>query len=417
MAETECPTPPGERSLLRRFTAYSLGTSLADFVYGAVFVTIFLGRGAEPWMVGSIMAGANLVGLLMEAPSGALGDRYGHRRLLFVGLLSWGTGFMLVGAAPTLPLTLMGMCLGTIGFALHSGTMSAILINRVGARDRTARIARIVRVGALSGRIGSALGAALVMVAGTWLPAGPLVACGGLLLLSLAALAPLSFPDAPGRPDRRIGVIVLESVSQVLSRRFAPMVALAMGAMSATVLLVASWQPMLLERFGQDVRLNGLFLLVMTLSLAAGATAARWVHPRRPHVWGPPAAIAIGVPLVLAAHGVVPLIVGLIAAEFLIGLAGVVAGVWHQLMFTDADRNTMFSTISTLALLAGVATSFSFGLLWDLWGLPIAVSVMASVSVIGGIASLALIRLFPESTEFTEAKMDDSDRSSEPESS
>ncbi|WP_255404849.1 MFS transporter [Nocardiopsis sp. JB363] len=417
MAETECPTPPGERSLLRRFTAYSLGTSLADFVYGAVFVTIFLGRGAEPWMVGSIMAGANLVGLLMEAPSGALGDRYGHRRLLFVGLLSWGAGFLFVGAAPTLPLTLVGMCFGTVGFALHSGTMSAILINRVGSRDRTTRIARIVRVGALSGRIGSALGAALVMVAGTWLSPGPLVACGGLLLLSLAALTPLSFPHVQGRPDRRIGVLVLESVSQVLSRRFAPMVALAMGAMSATVLLVASWQPMLLERFGQDVRLNGLFLLVMTLSLAAGAAAARWVHPRRPHVWGPLSVMAIGVPVVLAAHDVIPLIVGLVAAEFLIGLAGVVAGVWYQLMFTDANRNTMFSTISTLAMLAGVATSFSFGWLWDLWGIPVAVTVMASGAVIGGAISLVLTHLFPESTEFAEPERDDSARNSEPESS
>lgn len=370
-------------------------------------------------MVGSIMAGANLVGLLMEAPSGALGDRYGHRRLLFVGLLSWGAGFLFVGAAPTLPPTLAGMCLGTIGYALHSGTMSAILINRVGSRDRTVRIARIVRVGALSGRIGSALGAALVMVAGTWLPPGPLVACGGLLLLSLAALAPLSFPVAPGRPDRRIGVIVLESVSQVLSRRFAPMVALAMGAMSATVLLVASWQPMLLERFGQDVRLNGLFLLVMTLSLAAGAAAARWVHPRRPHLWGPPSVMAIGIPLVLSAHDVVPLIVGLIAAEFLIGLAGVVAGVWYQLMFTDADRNTMFSAISTLAMLAGVATSFSFGWLWDLRGIPVAVTVMASGAVIGGIVSLILTRFFPESTEFTEPEKNDTDhvRNSAPESS
>ncbi|MEU3310619.1 MFS transporter [Nocardiopsis sp. NPDC006832] len=417
MAETEYPAPPGERSLLRRFTVYSLGTSLADFVYGAVFVTIFLGRGAEPWMVGSIMAGANLVGLLMEAPSGALGDRYGHRRLLFIGLLGWSAGFMLVGAAPTLPLTLVGMCLGTVGYALHSGTMSAILINRVDARDRTARIARIVRVGALSGRVGSALGAALVMVAGAWLPAGPLVACGGLLMLSLAALTPLSFPDTPGRPDRRIGVLVLESVSQVLSRRFAPMVALAMGAMSATVLLVASWQPMLLERFGQDVHLNGLFLLVMTLSLAAGAAAARWVHPRRPHVWGPLSVMAIGLPVVLAAHDVVPLIVGLVAAEFLIGLAGVVTGIWCQLMFTDADRNTMFSTISTLAMLAGVATSFSFGWLWDLWGIPTAVTIMALGSVVGGVVSLTLVRLFPESTEFTETKMEDSDRNSEPESS
>nr|WP_275040587.1 MFS transporter [Nocardiopsis alkaliphila] len=389
-----------ESPLLTRLTLYSLGCSLADFVYGAVFVTVLLSRGADPWMVGTIVAAANFVGLVMEAPSGALGDRYGHRRLLVSGLLSWGSGFVLIGTVTALPLTLAGMCLGTIGFALHSGTLQTILINRVGSEDRTTRIARIVRICGLWGRIGSALGAALVMVAGTWLPAGPLIACGGGLLLLLALAAPVCFPSTPGRPDRRIGVIMLESVSLVLSRRFAPMVALAVGAMSATVLLVVSWQPMLVERFGEDLRLNGLFLLSMTVSLTVGAACARWVDPTRPHLWGPLAVMVIGTPVVLAAHDVVPLIVGLIAAELLIGLAGVVAGVWYQLMFPDANRSTMFSAITALAALGGIATSFGFGWLWQLWGVPTAVTLLATVSVIAGATSLVLTRCFPESTEF-----------------
>ena len=59
-----------------------MASTTADFTFGAVFVTVILTRGAVPWTVGMIIAGIHLIVLLMEAPSGALGDRYGHRRLL-----------------------------------------------------------------------------------------------------------------------------------------------------------------------------------------------------------------------------------------------------------------------------------------------------------------------------------------------
>ena len=396
--------PVPERSrfpLLARLSVFTLVSTTADFAYGAVFVTVILARGADPWAVGLVLAGGHLIGLVMEAPSGALGDRYGHRRLLTLGLLVWGSGLVALGLADGLVFTVVGVCLGNIGMSLKSGTLEAILINRIGSHERNARITRIVRVGSVSTRLGSVLGAASVMVGGTWLSAGTMIAVGGALVLLLGVLAPVCFPPTLGRRDRRISAIVLESVVLVASRRFLPPIVLALSLMVATMLLVVSWQPMLLAEYGDDVRLNGLVLLVMSLSLAAGAAAARWVHQDRPHVWGPLLSMGIGLPLVLAAHGVVPLVAGLVAAEFLIGLAGVLSGAWCQLMFTDANRNTMFSAVTVVTLLGSALTTSSFGGLWELWGIATAVSVLAGFALALAAAALVLTRLLPESADFT----------------
>ncbi|WP_017581253.1 MFS transporter [Nocardiopsis valliformis] len=401
------PTPPpviegGRFSLLSRLSVYTLISTAADFAFGAVFVTVILARGADPWAVGLILAGGHLIGLVMEAPSGALGDRYGHRRLLTLGLLVWGTGFVTLGLTDGLALTVVGVCLGNIGMSLKSGTLNAILINRVGEHDRNNRITRIVRVGAISTRVGSVLGAASVMVAGTWVTADAMIAVGGVLVLLLAVLAPVCFPPTPGQSDRRIGTIVLESVLLVATRRFVPLVVLALSLMSATMLLVVSWQPMLLAEYGgEDVRLNGLVMLLMTVSLTAGAVCARWVNKDRPHVWGSVASMGIGLPLVLAAYEVVPLVVGLVVAEFLIGLGGVLSGVWAQLMFTDANRNTMFSAVTVVTLLGSALTTGSFGWMWDVWGISTAVSVLAVFAFVCSLVALFLARIFPESADFT----------------
>ncbi|MFE9243290.1 MFS transporter [Nocardiopsis sp. NPDC006938] len=382
-------------------SVFTLVGTAADFAFGAVFVTVIIARGAEPWAVGLILAGGHVIGMLMEAPSGALGDRYGHRRLLTLGLLVWGAGLVALGLANGLVFTVVGVCLGNVGASLKSGTLHAILINRVGSHDRNARVTRIVRVHAVSTRTGSVLGAASVMVAGTWLSAGALIAVGGALVLLLGVLAPTCFPTTPGQPERRIGAIVLESVVLVASRRFLPPVVLALSLMVATMLLVVSWQPMLLAEYGGgDVRLNGLVLLLMSVSLTAGAACARWVHHDRPHVWGGLLSMGIGLPLVLAAHGVVPLVAGLVAAEFLIGLGGVLSGAWCQLMFTDANRNTMFSAVTVVTLLGSALTAGSFGWLWDLWGVPAAVSVLAVFAFALAATALLLSRLLPESTDF-----------------
>ena len=389
--------PLRESPLLLRFSLFVLAAAIADFLFGAVFITVLMGRGVDPWLLGTVLAAANLVGLVIEAPSGALGDRYGHRRLMVVGLTLWGAGFVVFGLADAFAPTALGLGLWAVGYHLYSGTPTALVVNRIGSRDRAARIARTVRYGQVAGRSGGVLGAASVMVAGAWMPADPLVAAGGVLLVLLAALGPVCFPPSPGQPGRRVLAIVVESASLVAGARFLPLVALVASTAVGTALLVVSWQPMLVAAYGDDVRLNGLMLLVMTAALVAGALCARFADRRDPRRWGPAFAALVGAPVILAAHGSVPLPVGLVASELLIGLTGVLMGVWQQTMFTDANRNTMFSMLAMVGGVFVAATTLSFGWMWELFGMVRTTTVLASVGVLLAGASAVLARFVPES--------------------
>ncbi|OOC55731.1 MULTISPECIES: MFS transporter [Nocardiopsis] len=393
---------PGESSLLVRYTFFTLLGATADFLFGAVFVTVFMDRGAEPWMLGLMLGSANLVALLVEAPSGALGDRYGHRRLLAVGLAVWGAGFLLMGQADGLAPTLAGMYLWATGFHLHSGTLVALVVNRIGSRDRSARIARTVRIGQVSGRGGAVLGAASVMVAGTWLPADAMMAAGGAVLVVLGALTPVCFPRSPGQPGRPVTRIVRESAVLVASRRFVPLMALSVASVSGLAALVVSWQPMLTAAHGEDVRLNGLVLLVMMAAMTAGSASSRFAGRSRPHMWAPLLAASSGLPLLLAAHGLVPLVAGLTASEFLIGLTVVLSQVWQQLMFSDANRNTMFSMLGMVGNAVRMLTVLSFGWLWGLLGMEWAVTAVVAFSVVAAVVAAVSSRLLPESTRFAD---------------
>ncbi|WP_150253927.1 MFS transporter [Nocardiopsis deserti] len=393
-----------ESSLFLRYTSFALLGASADFLFGAVFVTVLLGRGADPWLLGLMLGSTNLVALLVEALSGALGDRYGHRRLLAAGLTVWGAGFVLMGYADGLALTLASMYLWAVGFHLQSGTLVALVVNRIGDRDRPARIARTVRFGQVAGNSGAVLGAASVMAAGTWLSADALVLVSGVMLVALALLAPVCFPRSPGQPGRPLTAIVRESALLVVSRRFVPLVALTAASVSGLAALVLSWQPMLAAEHGTDVRLNGLVLLVMMAAMAAGSACSRFVGRDRPHVWGPVFAASSGLPLVLAAHGAVPLVAGLVAAEFLLGLAVVLSHVWQQTMFSDANRNTMSAMLGMVGNAVRMLTVLSFGWLWELFGLDWTVTAVAGFGVAAALATVLLSRRFPESVRFVEGE-------------
>ncbi|WP_174546298.1 MFS transporter [Nocardiopsis dassonvillei] len=404
-----------ESSLFLRYTSFALLCASADFLFGAVFVTILLERGADPWLLGLMLGSTNLVALVVEAPSGALGDRYGHRRLLTVGFAVWGTGFVLTGYADGLALTLASMYLWAVGFHLQSGTLVALVVNRIGDRDRPARIARTVRFVQVAGNSGAVLGAASVMVAGTWLSADALVLVSGVVLVALAALAPVCFPHSPGQPGRPLTAIVRESAVLVASRRFAPLVALSAASVSGLTALVLSWQPMLAAEHGADVRLNGLVLLLMMAAMAAGSACSRFVGRGRPHVWGPVFAASSGLPLGLAAHGAVPLVAGLMAAEFLLGLAVVLSHVWQQTMFSDANRNTMSAMLGMVGNAARMLTVLAFGWLWELFGLDWTVTAVVGFGVAAALATVLLSRRFPESTRLVEGPDEGEGSPDEPE--
>ncbi|GAB2507450.1 MFS transporter [Nocardiopsis aegyptia] len=382
--------------LRTRYALFSLFSVSADFVYGAVFVTVLLHRGVEPWALGSMLAANIALGMVLEAPSGALGDRYGHRRLLCAGLAAWGAGFAVFGSAEGIPATVLGLALGVCGHSLQSGTLTAIVVNRIGAHDRASRVRRAVRLGQVAARGGSVLGAASVLVGGSWARADTLVLAAGASLVLLAALTPLCFPpDRPRHGHSSVLAILRASVATIAGQRFWPLVSLTVSTGVVMAALIMSWQPLLLDAYGEDVRRNGLVLLVMTLGLMAGAACSRFTDRLRPQVWGPVFAVATGAPLVLLAFGRVPLVPGLVVAEFFLGVTGVVSAAWQQLMYSDANRNTMFSAMAVVSGVTYAATQWSFGWLWELGGIPVAICVLVAASAVAALLTPLSARLLP----------------------
>ncbi len=392
--------PPPRPPLLRRYALFSLGATTADFAFGAVFITVLLDRGTDPGTLGALIGVSTLFGLVAEAPSGALGDRYGHRRLLSLGLVVWGAGFALFGWADALAPTLAGAVLWAVGFHLHTGTLTALVVNRVGVRDRTARVARVTRWGQVASRLGGVAGAASVMVAGTWLSADLLVLAAGVLLVAMGLAAPLAFPPAPGRPGTSVAGLLRESAAALAGRRYVPLAVTVVGLTLAKVVLVICWQPLVAREYGGDVRFNGLVLLGMSLALAAGAACSRFADHRRPHLWTPLGTVATTVPLFLVAWGALPLLVGLVLAEFLLGLALALFSAWEHLMYSDAARNTLFSVMSFLGLAVVGAAYAVFGWAWEAWGIETAMSALLGLAVAIAAAVVPLAFALPESRRF-----------------
>jgi MFS family permease len=390
-AETASDTIP----LRTRYVLFTLLSMSADFVYGAVFVTVLLGRGVEPWALGSMLAANIALGLILEAPSGALGDRYGHRRLLCAGLATWGVGFAVFGGAEGIPATVLGLALGVCGHSVQSGTLTAIVINGIGDHDRVSRVRRAARLGQVAGRGGSVVGAASVLVGGSWAEADTLVLVAGAALVVLAALTPLCFPADRRRPGASVLAILRASVAAIAGRRFWPVVSLSVSTGVVMATLIMAWQPLLLAAYGEDVRVNGLVLLAMTLGLMAGAACSRFTDRLRPQVWGPVFAMATGAPLVLLAFGWLPLVPGLVVAEFFLGVTGVVSAAWQHLLYSDANRNTMFSAMAVVSGATVAATQWGFGWLWELGGIPVTISVLVGASAVAAVATPLSARLFP----------------------
>ncbi|MFE3460046.1 MFS transporter [Nocardiopsis aegyptia] len=395
----DADTASGAIPLRNRYALFTLFSVSADFVYGAVFVTVLLHRGVEPWALGSMLAANIALGMVLEAPSGALGDRYGHRRLLCAGLAAWGAGFAVFGSAEGIPATVLGLALGVCGHSLQSGTLTAIVVNRIGAHDRVSRVRRAARLGQVAARGGSVLGAASVLVGGSWARADTLVLAAGASLVLLAALTPLCFPPDRPRPGASVLAILRSSVATIAGRRFWPLVSLTVSTGVVMAALIMSWQPLLLDAYGEDVRRNGLVLLVMTLGLMAGAACSRFTDRLRPQVWGPVFAVATGAPLVLLALGWLPLVPGLVISEFFLGVTGVVSAAWQQLMYSDANRNTMFSAMAVVSGVTVAATQWCFGWLWEVGGIPATICVLVAASAVAALLTPLSARLFPAAVQ------------------
>ena len=166
-----------------------------------------------------VITGYSIVFGSLLVTAGRSADRFGRRRLFFLGLAVFCAGSALCGLAPSVPVLVTGRVIQAVGAAALLPASLGLLIGAFPAERRSQVVALWGGVGALAVATGPSLGAGLIS-AGGWrsafyvnLPVGAVAWLSGRRILSESEL-----PVAPPAPDYLgVGLISVSLASAVLA--------------------------------------------------------------------------------------------------------------------------------------------------------------------------------------------------------
>ncbi|WP_416485587.1 MFS transporter [Streptomyces sp. CL12] len=341
---------------------------LCDFVFGATFVFVMQHEGVEPAAIGTLFAATVIITRAVEAPSGALADRYGHRTVIVAGLALWGGGLVLFGLADDTPWFGAALLAWSAGMAAFSGAPTALVVNHLKTTGAQEAVQIALRGGQVVRWLSSALGAGVVALGGGLVPPQRLITAAGALLVAAAVWVQANWPRAVPDKQLSVGRSLMSGLRLILGRDQVRSLWLSIISAAALSLLIMSWQPVLARYGGFSARSLGLVLLVMTLGSALGAWAAR--APRNGNLELLTAGSLAGLLLAaeLVGRGLVVTVAALLAAEFFVGTAGVYLSIHIQNSVPDQIRNTTTSLFNTATGLSMGLADLAFGFLWHRLG-------------------------------------------------
>lgn len=185
------------KSLLIRIYAYQF---LADFTpIALLYAVMFTDLGLSTFEISFLIGSWSVSSLLAEVPSGVVADKFDRRKVLAVGQLLVGSGFLAWLLFPGFWGYLVGFLIwGTAG-AAHSGTFEAFVYDELTARDQENKYPEVL------GRTESAY--LIGVVAGAAFATGlvqfgyePLI-WASIVSAILAAITAMSMPAAAAREE------------------------------------------------------------------------------------------------------------------------------------------------------------------------------------------------------------------------
>lgn len=357
--------------MVKRLWALGSISFFSDFIFGATFIFIMQEGGVTAELIGIYVASTVIVGQLVEAPSGAWGDRYGQRGLVMFGLLLWGAGLLLFGLAAHPMFYVPALLLWTAGAALYSGAPTSLVVNFLKAADKDDVIPRALRGAQVARWLASAAGAATVALAGAHIPPAATVLVAGCLLISAALWVALTWPQS--HADRQLGVAesLLEGIRATVAGARLVVLWLTMLYSAAISVLIMSWQPVVAgfpEFAGNEASALGLTMLLFSLAAALGAWLGRRPKGLRAEYAVLASVICLLGFLLLVGGGIPRTAVGYLGAEVLVGMGGTLLAVHSHAVVPDELRNTITSILSTVGGLSMSAADLVFGYLWAGFG-------------------------------------------------
>ncbi len=200
-----------------------------------VYAILMLERGASEFELSILFVIWSASAVLFEIPSGVLADRLDRRRYVFAGSLIRAVGFVSWWLWPTLPGFALGFVLWSLGSAIHSGTLQALLYDILAESGRSDAFARIYG----RGKAAQSLGVLLAMALGGFVAetgytavlllsaAAPIVA--GALVLGLLEEPPRSFKEEGDAEEQPLTVALRALLKNRRLRLVALMFVLFMG--------------------------------------------------------------------------------------------------------------------------------------------------------------------------------------------
>jgi MFS family permease len=304
-----------------------------------------------------------VVSFAFEVPSGALADAWSRRGLYAIGELLTAAGYALWLIWPAFPGFALGFVLWGLGGALASGTLEALVYDRVGD-DYAKVMGRAGTVGILA-TLAATLLATPVLTLGGFRAVGiasiVVVTVGGLLALRLP-----ESPRTPGEADESDGGdyrLLLRSGVRAAVKDRRTILIVTVAALLPGFTALDEYLPLLARDKGAPTVAVPLLYALVALAMAAGsALAGRYVASL-------PLVVAASAAL-LAAGALVPRLIGMVPVAVAFGLlqyAMIRAETSLQESITGPARSTALSVSGFGAEVFAVVLYAGFGLPVPLW--------------------------------------------------
>jgi MFS family permease len=334
-----------------------IASFLDDFVLiYPTYAIMMLEGGMSGTGLSVLLAAWSLSALLFEVPSGVIGDLLNRKRYLAVGSFIRASGYICWLLAPGWTGYLLGFLLWSLGSAIHSGTMQALLHDILHEQDRLHEFPKLHGRGVACGSIGVLLamaaggyaaqsGYTAVLVLSAVAPA-----CAGLLLLFGITEPARSGAQSTARP-----LATLRAAAGALTRSRSLLLPVAMCiAFTGVAGVVDEYVGPLLNESSLDLGPIGLLYGAILGARALGAALAHRLRRLSLSQLGWISLLAHGV-LLCAQFGATPVLAAGFAAYFaVLGAVGV-------LLETEVQRRIDVGARATVGSLAGAGV--------EVWGI------------------------------------------------